>query len=247
MNTWVIMQARVGSTRLPAKVLMKIQGKTMLEHDIERCLRIKRSQGIVIATTTEPEAADIINVCRLFPEEKVRFFQGSVEDVLSRYYESSLMVEARTIVRITSDCPLLDPLLVNEMIGVFQTKSRQGEPLDYLCNNMPPTFPHGLDAEIFTFDALQRAHQEARLPREREHVTPYIRNHPEIFRLENFLQETDQSRLRWTLDYPEDFEFIKTVYDRLYPVNPEFSRFDVLSFLTKHPEINLINQNRCQR
>lgn len=247
MNTWIIIQARVGSSRLRAKVLKMIQGKTVLQHDIERCLRTRLTDGIVIATTREPEAERIIRVCKIFPEDKVKYYCGSVEDVLSRYYESARMVGAQTIVRITSDCPLLDPEIVNDMIKVFFEKRKQTKYIDYLSNTDPPSFPHGLDVEIFTFDALERAFHEATPSEEREHVTPYIRNHPEIFRQENFSQETDQSHFRWTLDYPEDFEFIKTVYDRLYPVNPGFTRFDVLSLLEEHPEINLINQNRRQR
>jgi len=241
------MQARVGSTRLTGKILKTIQGKTVLEHDIERCLRVQKADGIVIATTVEPEAERIIEICGHFPGEKVRFYCGSIQDVLSRSYESARMVGALTVIRITSDCPLLDPFLVDSMIAVYQKKREDHPPIDYLCNNMPPTFPHGLDTEILTFGALECAFQEATQPEEREHVTPYIRNHPEIFHLDNFSQGENQSHLRWTLDYTEDFEFIKAVYDHLYPENRAFTRFDVLSLLTKYPMLQQMNQTRCQR
>ena len=247
MNTWIIMQARAGSTRLPAKVLKKILGKTVLEHDIERCLRIQNARGIVIATTIEDEAEKIVQICRLFPEEKVKYYRGSIEDVLSRYYESALMVQAQTIIRITSDCPLLDPPLVDTMMEIFAEKRRQSNPLDYFFNTNPPTFPHGLDVEIFYFSALERAFREAKDPYEREHVTPYIRRHPEIFKVENFSQPENQSSFRWTLDYPEDLEFISVVYERLYPQNPSFDRHDIVSLLQEHPEIQSINASRRQR
>jgi len=241
------MQARVGSTRLPAKVLKEILGKTVLEHDLERCLRIRKVDGIIIATTNEPEADKIIQICALFPADKVKFYRGSIEDVLSRYYESALMVQAQTIIRLTSDCPLLDPLLVDDMIETFMEKRRQSPPLDYLCNTNPRTFPQGLDTEIFTFSTLERAFLQAKDPYEREHVTPYIRRHPEIFTFENFSQSVDQSSYRWTLDYPEDFEFIKLVYESLYPQNPAFDRHDIVTLLKEHPEIQSINANRRQR
>ena len=246
INPWIIMQARVRSTRLPAKILKKILGRTVLEHDIERCLRIKRAKGLVIATTVKPEDREIIRISELYPSNLVKYFRGSVEDVLSRYYLSAKQVKADIIIRITSDCPLLDASLVDAMIMLFENLPRKKPSYDYVCNIMPRTFPHGLDTEIFSFEALEKAFKEATLAEEREHVTPYIRNHPEIFHINNFSQEENQSHLRWTLDYPEDFEFIKAVYDRLYPHNPEFNRFDVLSLLEKHPEINSLNQSRRQ-
>jgi spore coat polysaccharide biosynthesis protein SpsF len=245
MSTWVIMQARVGSSRLPAKILKEIQGKTVLEHDIQRCLRIKTARGIVIATTIEPEAEQIVQICKKFPEEKVKYYRGSVDDVLSRYYESARLVKAETIIRITSDCPLLDPMIIDSMIELFFEKNKSAKSLDYLSNVDLRSFPRGLDTEIFSFETLERAHKEARLPQHREHVTLYIRNHPELFRLDNFTQKIDQSGMRWTLDYPEDFEFIKSVYDYLYPKNPEFMSSDIIALLKEHPKIMSINKNRC--
>ncbi|MBN1900072.1 glycosyltransferase family protein [Candidatus Sumerlaeota bacterium] len=247
LNAWIIIQARVGSSRLPAKVLKIIQGKTVLEHDIERCLRIRRADGVVIATTRESEADKIIQVCKKFPPEKVKYYCGSVDDVLSRYYESAQMVGANAIVRITSDCPLLDPVMVDSMIDMFWGKNNNSKCIDYLSNLEPRSFPKGLDTEIFSFFALECAHKEAQLPRDREHVTTYIRSRPDIFPRANFAQKDNQSGMRWTLDYPEDFEFIKKVYDCLYPKNPEFTSADILSLLEKHPDIILLNQTRSQR
>lgn len=246
MNTWIIMQARVSSSRLPAKVLKILHGKTILEHDIERCLRIRRANGIIVATAQEPEAEKIVQICKKFPEERVKYYCGSVGDVLLRYYESAKFVCAQTIIRITSDCPLLDPMIVDSMIELFFERNKQKKYIDYLSNTDPRTFPKGLDTEVFTFAALELAHHESHLPQEREHVTLYIRNHPEIFRMDNFAQKIDQSSMRWTLDYPEDFEFIKSVYDYLYPENPKFMRSDILSLLEQHPDIVLLNKSRCK-
>jgi len=241
------MQARVASTRLPAKVLKEILGNTVLEHDIERCLRVKNVNGVIIATTVEPEADKIVEICQKFPPEKVKSYRGSVEDVLERYYEAAAKFGCDIIVRITSDCPLLDPSLVCEMIRCFLELREINEGIDYLCNNMPPTFPHGLDVEIFTFRALEHAFKEGKNPHEREHVTPYIRNHPDFFKLKNFPQQEDQSHYRWVLDYPEDYQFIKRVYEELLPTTPNFNRFDVLNLLKIHPEIQSINEQRRQR
>lgn len=246
-HIWIIMQARVGSTRLPAKVLKKICGKTVLEHDIERCLRVMNASGLIVATTTEPEASQIVDICSRYPGDRLRVYKGSINDVLGRYSHAAEEFGVDIIVRITSDCPLLDPYLVYAMIDRFKYLRRTENAPDYLCNTMPPTFPHGLDTEIFTFEALKKAFKEAKDPHEREHVTPYIRNHPELFQLANFSQEKDLSHHRWTLDYPEDFEFIKEVYQRLYPENPEFSTDDVLKLLEKEPKLKEINKERRQR
>lgn len=244
---YVIMQARVGSTRLPAKVLKTICGKTVLEHDIDRCLRIKNSSGVIIATTVEPDASQIVDICAKYPPEKVGVYRGSIDDVLARYYEAAKKYDAQYVVRITSDCPLLDYELAAKMIEIFYQMQESQTPCDYLCNNNPPTFPHGLDIEIFTFAALEKAYYEAKEPFEREHVTPYIRRHPEIFRLQNHSQEQNLSHLRWTLDYPEDLEFIKSVYEQLYPANPVFGTKNILALLEAHPEIRDINEERRQR
>jgi len=246
-KTAVIMQARVGSTRLPAKVLKTICGKTVLEHDIERCLRIKRSSGVIIATTIEPDSYKIVEICEKFSPEEVSVHRGSVEDVLGRYYDAARRYKVRYVIRITSDCPLLDFELADSMIGKFIELRGKKLAIDLLFNNNPPTFPHGLDMEIFTFEALEKAFNEANDQDEREHVTPYIRCHPELFKMENFSQTQNLSHLRWTLDYPEDFEFIKAVYEHLYPQNPVFATNDILTLLENHPEIQAINEGRRQR
>jgi spore coat polysaccharide biosynthesis protein SpsF len=246
-RTWVIMQARVGSTRLPDKILKPILGRAILEHDIERCLRVRNCAGVVVAMTVAPEDDKVVELCSRFPAEKVKSYRGSVQDVLGRYNAAAETFDVQYIVRITSDCPLLDPCLVDEMIEEYFSLKREGDALDYLTNNMPPTFPHGLDTEIISLAALARANLGAKEPLEREHVTPYIRRHPDLFKIRNFAQAEDQSHHRWTLDYPEDYEFIKTVYEHLYPAKPDFSREDVMNLLRRHPEIEAINQMWRQR
>lgn len=246
-NIYVIMQARIGSTRLPGKILKEILGKSVLEITIERLLYTRNIDGVIVATTHESDSQLIIDICQKFNNEKVKYFQGSTDDVLARYYESAKRFDVDVIVRVTSDCPLIDPDLLAEMIDEYFLLEKKGEHFALLTNNLTHTYPHGLDAEIFSFKNLEFMFNEAADTFEREHVTPFIRRHPEEFRIINIAQEEDHSFHRWTLDYIEDFEFIKAVFERLYPSNPKFTRHDVIDLLKKHPHIFEINQSRRQR
>lgn len=236
-TTAIITQVRTSSTRLPGKVLKTILGKTMLVLFLERLKLIRNADKIIVATTTEPEDGAIVEAVRKF-DPGILIYRGSLEDVLDRYYRAAKEFNVRTIVRITSDCPLVDPSASERVIDEF---FRSG--CDYCCNNFPRrTYPHGLDTEAFSFDALERAWKEAKKKEEREHVTTYIRTHPELFSIEGVTQKRDLGRLRWTVDYPEDFLFVKEIYERLYDKNKSFSMDDVLALLEREPRLGKINQ-----
>jgi spore coat polysaccharide biosynthesis protein SpsF (cytidylyltransferase family) len=170
-----IIQARMGSTRLPGKVLMDLAGKTVLARVVSRLRRAERVDEIVVATTDSLADDAIVPECH---QLKVEYFRGSENDVLDRYYQTARVCAAGAVVRITSDCPVIDPQLVDETIRLLQ---QQGG--DYCSNVLPRTYPRGLDTEVFTVAALEQAWREARDPSEREHVTPYFYRHPELFRL----------------------------------------------------------------
>lgn len=231
MNIIAILQARMGSTRLPNKVIAEVQGKPLLAHVISRAQAIQGVDCVVVATTTAERDRPLIALAR---DCGVEAFAGSENDVLDRYYQAACTFGADVIVRLTADCPLLDPAVSGRVLARFA----QGD-VDYACNTQPPTFPDGLDTEVFSFAALERAWREATLTSEREHVTPYIWKNPSIFRLANVTHDTDFSALRWTVDEPCDLEFVRAVYGYLGAA--AFGMEDVLNLLQAHPELQELN------
>lgn len=232
-----IIQARVSSSRLYGKVLKTIRDKTIIEHIFFRLKNAQKIDKIVLATSST-EADDAIEI--LCKEKNISVFRGSENDVLDRFYQTakfSGVKEGDFIVRITGDCPLIDPQIVDEVIELFEK-----EDADYGANINPPTFPDGLDIEVMKFSVLEKAWNEAKLQSEREHVTLYIRNHPEIFKISNFVNDKDYSQLRWTLDEAEDFEVIKTIYENLFSEDKVFLMNDIIEFLSKNSQIIEINQ-----
>jgi spore coat polysaccharide biosynthesis protein SpsF len=201
---------------------------------VQSCRRVDE---VVVATTDSPLDDRLV---RETTRIGIRTFRGSENDVLSRYLGAAKAFAAAVVVRVTSDCPLFDGSVLDRMLAAF-VEGREQRQLDYLSNCIDRTFPRGLDAEVFTIDALTIAAAEAGLSYEREHVTPYIYQHPERFRIENFSNTTDWSSHRWTLDTSEDYELISAVYSRLYSTNPQFTTEDVLAFLQVHPEIVRLN------
>ena len=237
MKTVAIIQARMGSTRLPGKVLKPLAGDTVLGHVLRRVRQAKRLDAICIATTESPTDDPIVaESARL----GVSCWRGSEQDVLARYLGAAQASEADVIVRVTSDCPLFDGALLDEMLAVFIATPG----LDYLSNVQARRFPRGLDAEIFTFTALARAHREATRQHEREHVTPYFYQHPELFRLHSFVGASDLSEHRWTLDTPEDWQFVEAVYAAL---GADFTTADVLNLLKARPELAKLNAHVEQK
>jgi spore coat polysaccharide biosynthesis protein SpsF len=242
MNIICIVQARVGSTRLPGKVLKKICGKTVLEHDIDRLKRIKNIDEIIIATTTLEKDNSIVKECENLG---VKYFRGSEGDVLSRYYYAAKENNGDVVVRVTSDCPLIDSEVSENIIEFYLDNKGK---YDYVSNTIERTYPRGLDTEVFSFTSLERAFKEAISPRDREHVTPYIWDNPEIFKLAQYKNSKDYSDLRWTLDTEEDFELINRVYNLLYPnMNSKFEFQDILNLYNYYPELKSINAHIEQK
>ena len=233
MNTLGILQARLSSSRLPGKVLLPILGEPMLFRQIERLSRCKQIDKIVVATSIDPSDDGLAFECE---KRAIYVFRGSLEDVLDRFFQAALEFNPKVVVRLTGDCPLADPNVIDETIKFFYSGD-----FDYVSNCDPPTFPDGLDVEVFKFQWLADAHDKATYQSEREHVTPYIRKQSDVLRFGNYARETDLAHLRWTVDEPEDFEFVKTVYEKLYPSNDRFNMWDVLKLSDSHPEWQQIN------
>jgi len=239
MKIVAIVQARMGSTRLPGKVMMDLLGEPVLVRDVNRLRRSELLDEVVIATTTMPADDHIVSLCK---ERGWPYFRGDENDVLDRYYQAARTCNADVIVRVTSDCPMIDPEIVDRVIQSFLDIPD----IDYVSNTLSPrTFPRGLDTEVMTFEALERAWMEDTDPKLREHVTPFIYRNPELFCVHAFVNETDLSDHRWTLDTPEDFAFIQAVYEHFG--NDEFTCQEILEYLEKHPEVVNINRDIRQK
>jgi len=237
-NIIAIVQARMGSTRLPGKVLKSIQGKSVLEHVVNR-LRISRHlSNIIVATTVNQCDDELVKECNKIG---VSFYRGSEEDVLSRYYYAAKEAKADIVVRITSDCPLIDPYIIDKMLEEFVKQYNESK-IDYMSNTLTRTFPRGLDAEIISYETLEKAFKEATKGYEREHVTPYIYHNFDKFKLKGFENSTDYSTYRWTLDTPEDLIVIEKIYQDLYREGSVFSLEDSIDFNQRHPEVKRINE-----
>jgi len=225
-----IVQARMGSTRLPGKVLKVVEGKPLLEHLIDRLRFSKHIDKIVIATSVSKKDDVIEKLCKKL---SVECFRGSESDVLDRYYQAAVKYSADVIIRITADCPVIDPILVDKMINSY--KKKLGE-YDYFSNVFPKrTYPRGLDVEMFTFNALKKAWKNAVRSPDREHVTPYIYMHPEKFRIFNYKDKRDFSRYRCTVDTSEDLKLIRKIFRQLYRPGQMFYTEDIIDLLGRPP------------
>ena len=236
MKILAITQARYGSSRLPAKVLRTVGERTLLEIHLERILLSKRITKLIVATTNEDGAEYIINIAK---KKNVDFFQGSVDDVLSRFYHAAKLETPDYIVRITSDCPLVDPVIIDMVIDECVKSD-----FDYVSNTMNPTYPDGIDVEVFKFSALEQAFNEASLKSDREHVTPYIWRNSSykgggIFKSNNIENSIDYSSYRITVDTEEDFQVIKFLIENL-GVNKSWIEY--VNFLDKNKHIKDINK-----
>lgn len=239
MKTVIIVQARMTSTRLPGKVLKSVLGKPLLEYQIERLRRVKNANQIVIATTVNETDQPIVDFCKRLD---IAYYRGSEEDVLSRYYEAATKYDADVVVRVTSDCPLIDPQVIDQTIKHFLEND-----CDYVSNNLERTYPRGMDTEVFSYQGLHTAFAEAVEKPEREHVTPFFYRHPERFRLASIQYNENFSQYRWTVDTSEDFELICKIIEALYPVKPDFTLEDVLELIKKCPDWHLINAHIEQK
>lgn len=229
----VIVQARLGSSRLPGKVLAQLAGRTVLSHVLQRCSAIEGAQEVccaVPAGSRDDEVAREAELC------DVKVVRGSETDVLDRYYQAAKECQAEVVMRVTSDCPLLDPKVAAEVLQLAVTRAA-----DYACNNMPRSWPHGLDCEAFSFTWLERAAREASSPEEREHVTPFMRNHPLARKANVSGPGGSIASHRWTLDTPADLEFLRQLFARL-PVGPSGFDYRVpLAILEHEPQLACIN------
>ena len=228
-----ILQARMGSSRLPGKVLMKISGKPMLELQIERIVRAELIDKLVVATSENSENNEIENFCE---KNNIECFRGSENDLLDRYYQCAKQYNPSIIVRLTGDDPLACPEVIDKMINI----SKNGN-FDAVTNTVYPTFPEGLDATIMSFETLKKVWLSAKLAHQREHVVPYIFENEDIFNIYHYKEPNDYSMFRWTVDYQSDFLFIKKIYEELYAYNNNFSSEDIYFLLKKKPELLSIN------
>lgn len=232
MNIIAIIQARMNSTRLPNKVMAEISGHPLLYYVCYRARKAVTVNDTVVATTTHIADNAIAEFCR---QEGIPCFRGSEEDVLDRYYQAAKVFSADAIVRLTADCPLLDPAVIDRVVGVF----RAGD-YDYVSNTIEASYPDGLDTEVMKYTALERAWIEACLKSEREHVTSYIWKHHDLFHIMNVKNEVDYSAIRWTVDEPEDLVFIQRIYEH-FGSSAECSWQEVISFLHENPRLISIN------
>lgn len=235
-RTVAIVQGRVGSTRLPGKILRPLVGKTVLAHVLERCRAVPGVDAVCCATTENAEDDAIVVEAKRCD---VAVFRGSCDDVLSRYARAAEAMDASVILRVTSDCPAMDPAVCGGVLAL-----RKCAAAGYVSNNMPPSWPHGLDCEAFTREALAAADGAAADPFEREHVSPWMRM-SEAVRRANLEAPIDLSRnTRWTLDYPQDYAFFEALFEHLPTGEAGFSMATVLDLLNEYPEISAINRMR---
>lgn len=231
INTLAIIQARMSSTRLPGKVLKLLAGKPVLDHVVRRVQQCKNISKVVVATSIDESDSIIQSWCE---ENKIICYRGSLNDVLDRFYQAAKIYNEKNILRITADCPAIDYTILDEVIE----RHHQG---DYDYYGLKGDFPDGLDCTVISYNALSKAWMNAKLDSEREHVGPYIENHPELFKLGGYEKFKNLSHLRWTLDEPNDYEFLKIVFDELYEINNFFGHELILDLLKQKPNLNDIN------
>jgi len=232
----IVVQGRTGSTRLPGKILRPLAGRPLLERQLDRIRAARGPFELVVATTVDPADDAVVDLCR---RVDVRCFRGHPTDLLDRHVMAARELAADEVVKIPSDCPLIDPRVIDQVLGAFDPARH-----DYCGNLHPGSWPDGNDVEVMPMAALERAHREAQKPFEREHTTPYLWNHPERFRLHNVVWERglDLSRShRFTIDYEEDYRFIAAVYEALHDDRRVFSVDDILRLLDERPDIYDLN------
>ncbi len=233
-----MVQARMGSSRLPGKVLKDLAGESVLARVVQRLRRSSLISEVVVATSVSPGDEAVMREAERL---KVRCFRGSEADVLDRFYHAARAFHADAVVRITSDCPLIDPAVTDQTVRAFLN-----EQPDYASNGLERTYPRGLDTEAMTADALAHAWRKASEPYQREHVTPFLYEHPELFRVLSVTNDVDYSAHRWTLDTAEDLEFIRAVYNR-FGERGDFSWRDVLRLVEAEPALSELNSHVQQK
>lgn len=229
------------STRLPAKVMKQVLGKPLLEYQIERLKRVKLADQIVVATTINDTDQPIIDLCDRL---SITSYRGSEDDVLARYHGAAIAHQADAVVRVTSDCPIIDPQVIDQVIQLYLDEYPK---YDYVSNCLERTYPRGMDTEIFAFQALNEAFYQTIFQPNREHVTPFIYSQSNRYNLGQVNYVENHITHRWTVDTLEDFELIKKIIENLYPLKPEFSLEDCLELLSQNPAWIEINQHIEQK
>jgi spore coat polysaccharide biosynthesis protein SpsF len=233
MNVVAVIQARMNSRRLPNKVLLPLSGRTVLEHIYNRLKYCKTLNEIVVATSSADLDQSIVKLCQ---QINIKYYKGNLEDVLDRFYQVATLYKADVIVRITGDCPVIDPNIVDEVVNYYLND-------DYDFCSLSGDFPDGLDCQVFKFQALKKSWKEAKLPSDREHVGSYIeKTCPKLFKIGSFKKFKDLAHHRWTLDEPKDYAFLKEIFSRLYNKDKFFCTADILKLLEKEPDLFEINR-----
>lgn len=239
MTTAAIVQARMGSSRLPGKVLHRIGNRTVLEHVLDRCRRIRGVDVVVCATTMSEDCGPISDLARAMGVEVVT---GSETDVLDRYCQAARVVGAEVVLRATADNPMIDPGLCAAVLAL-----RSQYELDYTCNNFTPTWPYGIDCEAFTADLLFAAERYGKTQDEREHVTLWMRDSPSFRRGNVASSHPEWTNHRWTIDYEEDLTYMRALYERHGHPGELPNTLQALEILARHPELSMINGGRMVR
>ncbi|WP_249872149.1 glycosyltransferase family protein [Oceanobacillus saliphilus] len=228
-----ILQARMSSSRFPGKVLKPLAGKPMLLQQIDRIKKSEFIDKLIVATTVDTSDDAIALMCE---ENNILYYRGSMENVLERFYQISRIYEPKNIIRLTGDCPLIDSDIIDQVIERHLNQKN-----DYTSNTISPTFPDGLDTEVFTMKALEEIFKKANRPSLKEHVTLYIHENPASFKIENIANAENLSNHRWTVDEPEDYELVYLIYEGLYSNKPDFTFHDILKFLNENTELQKLN------
>lgn len=241
MKTVASIEARMTSSRLPGKVLLPIMGKPMLELLVERLKKSKLLDEIVVATTTNKTDDPIEQLSRNLG---VGCFRGSEDDVLCRVIGAAHAYKTDVIVEITGDCPLIDPRTLDKVIEAYHSRN-----VDYVSNVLERTYPRGMETQVFSTAVLEKVAKLTQDPIDHEHVSLYVYEHPEIFRLYNVRSDLPEEfwDIRLTVDTQEDFQLIRTIYETLYPENPDFSLYDIIDLLKNRRELLEINRNINQK
>ncbi|WP_085992721.1 cytidylyltransferase domain-containing protein [Oceanobacillus senegalensis] len=240
MKVVAIIQARMGSTRLPGKTLKPVLEKPLLAYQLERVQNSQYLDEVLVATTNKRIDNQIISLCQSL---KVAYFRGPEDDVLKRYYLAAKQVKADIVIRLTADCPLIDPSQIDTIVKYFLDNQK----LQYVSNTLNRTFPRGMDIEVFSFQILKEAHEKAKTKKEREHVTIYMTKILKSFQIYNVTYRKDYSHYRWTVDTMDDFILIKKIVEELYPKKQHFTLEDIIQLMEKNSNWQLINQHVEQK
>lgn len=241
MKVTAIIQARMGSTRLPGKVMKEVLGKPLLEYQIERIKKSRLIHTLIVGTTIRETEQPIVDLCERLA---VNCFRGSEENVLERFFKAAKKFEAQVVVRLTSDCPLIDPVIIDQVIEEYLSNRNL---YDYFSNTIERTYPRGFDVEVFSMEALEQSYLETNDADDCEHVTPYLYHHPEKFKVGQFKHPIDLSAYRLTVDTEEDLQLITVLIESLYEKNNSFSLDNILDLLQKNPKWTLLNAHVEQK